>query len=202
MKNTTCVTLLVLSMTLTLSWTTKDTSITHLPDTVDTTYIAHDDFIPRLIGNQQNVTTFIFVRHGEKEDNSADPTLNARGIARADELMRVLKKVTIDAVYSSPFKRTRNTVMPTAIHHGKPVTDYSVHTSYQELVQTIRADHDQKIVLIAGHSNTIPGLIKVLTDDKIDLKITENQYDNLLIVFVPTSGDILVKQLKYGNSTP
>lgn len=72
---------------------------------------------------QQPVTTFILVRHAEKDmtQSTPDPDLSAEGHARARRLALLFEKTEIAAVYSTPFKRTRQTVEPLAA--GK--TDYT-----------------------------------------------------------------------------
>ena len=53
--------------------------------------------------------TIVFVRHAEKADQSKDPELSAEGVARAEELARVLRDLPITAVYHTEFRRTAAT---------------------------------------------------------------------------------------------
>jgi len=63
----------------------------------------------------QQITTVILVRHAEKSsDGSKDPELTDAGNARAIALAKLLKEVKVDAIYSTGFKRTQNTVAPLA----------------------------------------------------------------------------------------
>lgn len=65
--------------------------------------------------NQDSSTTLILVRHAEKvKDGSNDPILTPEGKVRANELMYILKHVELSAIYSTPYKRTQQTVLPTA----------------------------------------------------------------------------------------
>ncbi|GGE86080.1 histidine phosphatase family protein [Massilia psychrophila] len=51
------------------------------------------------------------VRHGEKETGGAkDPELTERGQVRARNIAAILHKVGVKAVFSTPLKRTRQTV--------------------------------------------------------------------------------------------
>ena len=61
-------------------------------------------------------TTVILVRHAEQDyaSDDRDPILSAAGEARAEELVRVLREVKIDAIYSTPLHRTRETAKPVA----------------------------------------------------------------------------------------
>ncbi len=56
-----------------------------------------------------NTTTIIFIRHGETEWNteyraqgSKNSPLTPKGIKQAEDTGRILEKIKIDAVYSSP----------------------------------------------------------------------------------------------------
>ena len=59
-----------------------------------------------------NTTTLIFIRHGETEWNteqraqgSKNSPLTPKGIKQAENTGRILEKIKIDAVYSSPLER-------------------------------------------------------------------------------------------------
>ena len=71
-----------------------------------------------------NTTTFIIVRHAEKADMRNDPDLSADGKARAEELRRALSDVPVDAIYATPYRRTRQTVSPLAAEKQIVVTEY------------------------------------------------------------------------------
>src|SRR5438105_12994297 len=60
------------------------------------------------------ITTIILVRHAEKAGPSGDVPLNAAGVARANELARVLGTADIAAIYTTPFVRVRQTAQPLA----------------------------------------------------------------------------------------
>src|ERR1700755_2106443 len=69
-------------------------------------------------------TTFILVRHAEKEGAGTDPVLTKEGEERAQALVRMFAKQQIDAIYSTNFNRTRNTVKPLADSKGLQVITY------------------------------------------------------------------------------
>mgnify|MGYP001822843450 FL=1 len=67
----------------------------------------------------QATTTIIFVRHAEKAATPPDdPGLSAAGQRRVAELTRQLRDADvvagIDAIYSTPFRRTQETAQPVA----------------------------------------------------------------------------------------
>src|SRR5688572_14427585 len=85
------------------------------------------------------VTTVILVRHAEKAGPSGDVPLSEPGLARANELARVLQGVKIDAIYSTPFERTRKTVAPIAEKLGVKVEEVGSGKTYvEEMVKIIR----------------------------------------------------------------
>ena len=63
---------------------------------------------------QNEVTTFILVRHAEKgKDDPRDPNLNEEGIKRAQALNTLLAQADVAALYSSPYKRTKSSSVDT-----------------------------------------------------------------------------------------
>ncbi len=169
---------------------------------IDTVYLTiHDTLtIPTLIND--TATTFIVVRHAERDNVGADPILNAAGIVRAEELKRILEKVPVEAVYATPYNRTRQTVSPTASSKSLTVTDYSTSTPYLQLVNQFKSSHKGKVILIAGHSNTVPEILKALTANAYNITIADTQFDHLFIVSASTPSNTQVVHLKYGVATP
>lgn len=65
----------------------------------------------------------MLIRHAlpvrrELEQGIADPELSEAGIAQARHLATYLATESIDALYSSPLRRARQTAEPIAAHHG------------------------------------------------------------------------------------
>ncbi len=148
-------------------------------------------------------TVCILLRHAEKGSAGNDPDLSAEGQKRAEELKQLLKNVHIDGVYSTPFKRTRQTVSPLAIEKGIMIHEYSPKESAQQFIDQILAENQGKVVVIVGHSNTIPEMVKILSHNAIDAKINENQFDTIFITKNSSGkGSISAFQKKFGTSTP
>ena len=75
--------------------------------------------------SQRGITTFILTRHAEKgSDGTKDPDLAQAGNERAQLLAKMLSETTVDAIYSTNYKRTRNTVTPLANANGLTVVEY------------------------------------------------------------------------------
>src|SRR5262245_47599631 len=56
----------------------------------------------------------VLVRHAEKVDASADAELSSEGKERAQRLVKKIGKYRPNEIYSTDFKRTRDTVRPIA----------------------------------------------------------------------------------------
>jgi hypothetical protein len=101
-------------------------------------------------------TVVYVVRHAEKASDGDDPPLTERGQARAEALAALLADQALSAVYSTPYQRTRQTVAPAAAVHGLTVTAYDPSG---DLAATLRAAPAGLVFLVAGHSNTVPGIV-------------------------------------------
>jgi 2,3-bisphosphoglycerate-dependent phosphoglycerate mutase len=147
------------------------------------------------------VTTVILVRHAEKniEPENPDPDLSPAGQARAIELTRIFGNSGIQATYATQYKRTQQTVAPLANQLKLPIVSVDAKQS-QELVQRILSDHRGQTVFVAGHNNTVPEIINLLSGEKLPL-IPESEFDNLYIVTVYRFGKAKVLQLKYGAAS-
>ena len=151
----------------------------------------------------QATTTVIFVRHAEKASIPADdPGLSLAGQQRVAELTRQLVDADVvagvDAIYSTPFRRTEETVRPIADALGLPVNSYDAADT-EAIMEYIVREHKGKIILVAGHSNTVPVLIGNMGASKKVPEIAENEYDNIYIVSIPWFGKTKTIRLRYGE---
>lgn len=139
----------------------------------------------------QNTTTIIMVRHAEKaNDGTSDPSLTPQGKVRAQRLAAMLSPMQIDAVYSTPYQRTRLTGTPTAELKNLAVREYPPHDA--GFLPKLLDDHRGETVLVVGHSNTIPELVNSLTDENFG-QLEESEYDKLFVVEVVNGiGRVLV----------
>ena len=75
-------------------------------------------------------TVVYLVRHAEKETadpNDQDPNLTEAGQRRANNLLTHLQGVPVDALISTPYRRTRQTLTPLARHHNLEILPYDAH---------------------------------------------------------------------------
>lgn len=145
-----------------------------------------------------DVTTIYLVRHTEKmSETERDPELSEDGRDRAKSLARLLSDVDIAAAYATPFKRTRDTAAPLAAKHSVDVSQYR---DERALVETILDKHAGKSVLVVGHANTVPQLLKHVGHD-LGVQLLE-EYDNLFAITLhSTAGNgttrVSVQRLRY-----
>lgn len=151
----------------------------------------------------QATTTIIFVRHAEKAATPADnPELSPAGEARAAELARQMVDADViagvDAIYATPFRRTQATAAPLAAALDLPITSYDPDDN-EAVLADILDKHKGEIILVVGHSNTLPGLIADLGASKRVPPIDEDEYDNLYLVSIPWFGKTKTIRLRYGE---
>lgn len=153
------------------------------------------------------ITTVFLVRHAEKQTTpSGNPPLTSNGKARARSLARILNKAGIRAIFTSQFVRTMETARPlgdatkvalTVVPVEPDPSDPNKVTeqSIKDLVDRIHQRSGESILVI-GHTNTIPQVIKMLGGDLIP-NIPETEFDNLFVVIVYEKDKARVIQLKY-----
>jgi len=150
----------------------------------------------------QATTTVIFVRHAEKlAEPSDDPGLSEAGLQRAAELARQLVDADVvagvDANYSTSYRRTEETARPVADALSLPITSYDASNTATIMDEIVKI-HKGKIILVVGHSNTIPALIGNMGASKKVPEIKEDEYDNIYIVSIPWFGKTKTIRLRYG----
>ena len=150
---------------------------------------------------QNLVTTVILVRHAEKgvvSQMADDVPLSDAGMARAHELSRALADVHVDAIYTTQYLRTRQTAMPLAkAQNIKAVAIEAGKTYAEDIAKRIRADHEGQTVVVVGHSNTTPEVIRALGVATVPA-IGETEYDDLFIVTLAPGATPKLITLRYG----
>jgi 2,3-bisphosphoglycerate-dependent phosphoglycerate mutase len=164
----------------------------------DTVFVSTVDTIidTLFIPDEIDVTSFIFVKHAEKELVGADPNLTTEGVARAENLAYILSENELDRVYSTDYNRTMQTATPTATDQGLSVTTYGGF-DHELVIDDVLENLTGGKVLIVGHSNTVPNFLNALTGTESYMDISEEVFDNLFIVSVKLTGDSKVVHLKY-----
>ena len=140
------------------------------------------------------------VRHAERADTAApgmskgieDPPLSAEGEARAKRLAGMLRGADVKQVFASQFKRTQLTAQPLATAEHLEITIVTAK-DIDALVQKLRTAKGASLVV--GHSDTVPQILKAL-GAKDDVKISDNEYDNLFVV-VNADGETRLVKLRF-----
>ena len=126
-----------------------------------------------------STTTYYLVRHAEKacEDCSACG-LSPAGNVRATSLSHYLSDKGIDLIFASECLRTQNTAQPLADRLGTDVSVYNT-TQLNSFINTLKAQTN-KDILIVGHSNQIPMMVKALSGKRV--YISDSDFDNLYVI--------------------
>jgi flavin-dependent dehydrogenase len=87
-----------------------------------------------------------------------------------------------------------NSVVATKL--GLPVVQTAAG-NVQQLVSKIRADHSGQVVLVVGHSNTVPDIIEAFGGGIVPA-VPENEFDNLYVVTLIDTARVSVLRMKFG----
>jgi len=151
-------------------------------------------------------TTVIVVRHAEKATGQGDdPHLSEAGSARAGALARALGAAGVTAVITTQFVRTAETALPTARAAGVvpevvAVKWDSIPSNATDIAAAVRR-HAGGVVLVVGHSNTVPDIVAALGAERPG-EICDVEYDRMEIVSLPQGGGARLIESRYGAPTP
>jgi len=142
------------------------------------------------------LVTVLLVRHAEK--NTAmlghDVPLSDGGRRRAQTLARVAAEAGVSTIYVTPTLRAKQTAVPLAQLLGDTLT---VIDSIDATVARLRTRHWGKTVLVVGHSDTVPQIIRALTGRKAP--VFGPEFDVLYVVTLTRDGRSSVTRLRYGE---
>ncbi|WP_460978437.1 SixA phosphatase family protein [Spirosoma knui] len=156
-----------------------------------------------LVLSSCSTTTVYIVRHAEKVDETDSTDLSPAGHQRAQALADTLANRGIDSIFTTPYRRTRQTAEPLAKRIKVPSVDYAPKPL--DAISKRVSGLKNKTVLVVGHSNTILEIARGLGATPSLAKIESGDFDNLLRVRIQrrvfgTSVDI--SQTTYGQPTP
>lgn len=139
---------------------------------------------------QKSETVVYVIRHAEKDltnPDDKDPPLTPEGYARAEKLVQQLDGVEVNAVYSTPLQRSRNTIKPLSEKYKLPIQPYTWHQN-EATAKTILDKHRGQTVVLCGHQDNILPLIEKLGAKPPMQKIGAEEYDKLFKVTIPETG--------------
>lgn len=139
--------------------------------------------------------TVFAVRHAEKlSTGGSDPDLSEDGRARARMLASMLANAGVTHLMASSYKRTKQTLEPLASATGLQVDVIGNGDpgAQSEAIHTLPAG---SVVVVAGHANTVPELVRMLGGEVGGLVRTEHGaiideavYDRIFQVILPPIG--------------
>ncbi|MFB2802663.1 histidine phosphatase family protein [Shewanella seohaensis] len=143
----------------------------------------------------------ILVRHAEKADAPAgDPTLSDDGHARALALVSALQRTQISQLIATQYQRTQQTLLPMSAERHLPITvvaaEKPLEAHIQQIVEQVHAVKGNS--LVAGHSNTVPLIIKALGGPEIPT-IAEDDYSQLFLLSIHDGQPASLISTRYGH---
>ena len=156
-------------------------------------------FVP-VSPRSDEATTVILVRHAEKAVTPGnDPALDSVGQRRARDLATTLRNAKIGAILVTQYQRTSLTAEPlaraTGIRSRVVDTRVGVEAHAKAVADAARAE-GEKSVLVVGHSNTIPLIVRALGGTAEPM--ADEDYDDLYVVMIAPSGSARTIHARYG----
>tara|TARA_B100001029_G_C14857327_1_gene337138 strand:+ start:182 stop:667 length:486 start_codon:yes stop_codon:yes gene_type:complete len=130
----------------------------------------------------EQCSTFYLIRHAEKvrtDKSDKDPKLNEYGMLRAIKWQEYFSDKNISKIYSTNYKRTLETVKP--IQESSdiiPIIYSPSDIDYKNFIMSNKTE----VVLIVGHSNTIPNFVNGLISENVYSQIDDLNNSNLYVV--------------------
>lgn len=145
--------------------------------------------------------TVLITRHAEKGDLSADPPLSDQGMRRAEALSMLPETQSVITVITTQFRRTIETAAPVAVRQGllsRVVNATARPDDLRALADEILESAEYGTVLVVGHSNTVPLIIREL-GGPADIVLTEDDYGDLFILTIGQNGTVSLERTRYGD---
>lgn len=136
----------------------------------------------------------VLVRHAEPAATGGEnPGLSAAGRRRAVTLAKMLAGAGITAIFTSELRRTKETARPVAaLLSIAPVEIAGTSTAAANQIKAAG-----KRVLVVGHTNTVPPIIKAL-GGPATVVIAPDEFDRMFVLEVPAHGAESLLTLHYG----
>lgn len=134
------------------------------------------------------------IRHAEKEIIGEDPSITDEGKARAAAWAEMLQHAELDVVFTSDAKRTQETgaIIAEILELPTHSVDRADSTG---LTDVLSFDHEEDVVLVVGHAETIPAIIESLgAFNEID--ISQTDFANLFIVVQPGGEELRLIRMR------
>jgi broad specificity phosphatase PhoE len=143
----------------------------------------------------------ILVRHAERAAApTGDPVLTEAGVQRALDLAAALADAKVGSIITTQFQRTQLTARPLA--EARHMTPIIVNASggaahIDAVAAAVRARPAGEVVLVVGHSNTIPAIIAALGGPRLP-DLCDAQYASLFVLRPEADGAAALVRSRYG----
>ena len=140
--------------------------------------------------------TIWLVRHAEKDlsdPQDINPSLSAEGRKRANDLLVYLRKNKPAVIYSTEYKRSRQTVAG----FGREIKLYQPK-ALKNLAGQVLQSSAHRSVLIVGHSNTVLETIEALGGKPPVKALTDEDYDYIFKLTIK-GGVVRTETYQYGE---
>ena len=134
--------------------------------------------------------TVVLIRHAERHASGSD-TLSPAGAKRAALLVRMFREAGVSAIFTSEFKRTKDTAAPLA---------QALTITAQQIAANAATARTQllgagPLALVVGHSDTVPALIAALGGPS-GIEIKELEFDRMFVLTV-AQGPVSLLAFRY-----
>ncbi len=145
-------------------------------------------------------STVILVRHAERAtEPRSDPLLTPEGQQRALDLAAALAGANVSSIITTHLQRTQLTAKPLGDAIGQsPIVVRAGGTGHADSVASaVMRRPAGEVVLVVGHSNTVPAIIAALGGPKMP-DLCEGQYSNLYVMELKPGSPARLIKAKYG----
>lgn len=136
------------------------------------------------------------IRHAEQMLDVEDPPLTDEGQNRAKAWASIFRDAGLDVIYTSKKVRTKQTGAPIGSELNIPLKTMS-RRDVTGLVNQIRKEHGDDVVLIVSHSKTLPKLVEAFVPSAKGPAIEKGDYDNLFVIVPKGENDATVLRFRY-----
>jgi phosphohistidine phosphatase SixA len=136
----------------------------------------------------------VLVRHAEPTAGGSDPGLSTAGTRRATTLAKMVADAGITAIFTSDMRRTKETAAPLA----RLLSLTPVEIANDPAAAAAQVKAAGKRVLVVGHTDTVPPLIKAL-GGPANVGINATEFDRMFVLEVPAHGGESLLTMRYGT---
>jgi phosphohistidine phosphatase SixA len=152
--------------------------------------------------NSATTTTIVVIRHAEKQIGTIDDApLSPQGEQRATRLAQMFGDPEVfgrvQQIYVTDTRRAQQTAAALAQRLGLKPAVVEGKLSAGEIARRVLHENRGGLALVVGHGNTVPQIVKELSDARKVPAIGEEEFDTMYVVTVPTIGKSSVLRMKY-----